>query len=88
MELSISVNLRYFTQSSYQKDILCETIGLMGFFLIVAEFAEFSEFRESTEAWIRINLTVFSVSCLCGAVVESLSLIQKIVGSSPAIFLK
>ena len=36
----------------------------MGFFLNGAEFAEFiefSKFRESTEAWIRINLTVFSV---------------------------
>ena len=53
------------------------------------EFSEFSELRESTEAWIRINLTVFSVKlCLCGSVAEFLSLTQEIVGSSPATFLK
>ena len=54
----------------------------MGFSLNGTEFIEFSEFRESTEAWIRINLTVFSVSCVRGTVVESLSLTQEIVGSS------
>ena len=47
------------------------------------------DFTESTEAWIRINLTVFSVSCVCGAVVEFLSLTQEGVGPSTAIlFLK
>ena len=60
----------------------------MGFSLNGTEFTEFSEFRESAEAWIRINLTVFSVSCVCGTVVESLPLTQEIVGSSTAIFWK
>ena len=61
----------------------------MGFSLNGADFTEFSEFRESTEAWIRINLTVFSVSCLCGTEVESLSLTQEEVDSSTAVlFLK
>ena len=64
---------------------------LLGFSLNGAEFSEFtefSEFRESTEAWIRLNLTVFFASCVCGTMVESLSLTREIVGSSPAIFLK
>ena len=61
---------------------------LFGFSLNGTEFTEFSEFRESTEAWIRINLTVFSVSCVRGTVVESLPLTQEIVGSSTAIFWK
>ena len=63
----------------------------MGFSLNGAEFSEFTEFskfRESTEAWIKINLTVFSASCVCGTVVESLSLTQEMVASSLAIFLK
>ena len=64
------------------------TMPTSGIFLNGAQFYEFSKFRESTEAWIRLNLTVFSASCVCGTVVESLSLTQEIVGSSPAIFLK
>ena len=61
----------------------------MGFSLNGADFTEFSEFRESIEAWAKINLTVFSVSCVCGTVVDSLSFTQEGVGLSTAIlFLK
>ena len=61
---------------------LCLLTIVMGFFLNGTEFTKFSEFRESTEAWIRVNLTVFSVSCVHGTVVESLPLTQEILGSS------
>ena len=57
----------------------------MGFSQNGADFTEFSEFRESTEAWIRVNLTVFSGSYVCDTVVESLSHTQEGVGSSSVI---
>ena len=44
--------------------VLSASLGTMGFSLNGEEFAEFTEFKESTEAWIRINLTIFSVSCV------------------------
>ena len=41
---------------------------------------------EITEAWIRLNIRIYSVyMCLCGTVVSSLCLTQEIVGSNIAI---
>ena len=69
----------YYTIQSFLNIVI--RITILGFFL---NWAEFSEFRESAEAWITINLTVFSARRVCGTVVESLALTREKKGFEPS----